>query len=81
MISLKEINKQRVRAIPLPQEDKRPIKGFDICETLYANIFMVAKKNMGKTSAIFKIMKECTDKNTILYIFCSTIYKDKNWIR
>ena len=25
-------------------------------------------------------MKGCTDKNTIIYVFCSTIYKDKNWI-
>ena len=25
-------------------------------------------------------MKGCTDKNTIIYVFCSTIYKHKNCI-
>ncbi len=80
MISLRQINKQKVKAIPIPDEDTRPIKGFDICEEVYANIFLCAKKKSGKTSAIFKIMKGCSNKNTIIYVFCSTVYKDKNWI-
>ena len=80
MFSLQQINKQKVKAIPIPDEDKRPIKGFDICEEVYANIFLCAKKNSGKTSAIFKIAKECATKKTVVIIFCSTAYKDKNWI-
>ena len=81
MISLKKINKQTVKAIPIPNEDTRPIKGFKICEEVYANIFLCAKKKSGKTSAIFKIIKECSNKDTIIIIFCSTVYKDKNWIQ
>lgn len=81
MTSLKQINSQFVRAIPIPHEDTRPIKGFDICEEVYANIFLCAKKKSGKTSALFKIMKECVVRKTIIYIFCSTAYKDKNWIQ
>ena len=80
MISLKQINKQRVKAIPIPDEDTLPIKGFDLCEEVYANIFLCAKKKSGKTIAIFKLMKGCSNKKTIVYVFCSTIYKDKNWI-
>ena len=81
MISLRQINNHVVRPIPIPSSfDTRPIKGFDLCETLYANIFLTAKKNSGKTSTIFKIMKHCSDKKTIIIIFCSTIYKDENWI-
>ena len=26
-------------------------------------------------------MKECSTKHTIIIIFCSTVYKDKNWIQ
>ena len=78
MLSLKQINDQR---IPIPDEDTRPIKGYDICEEVYANIFLCARKKSGKTSALFKIMKECASKKTILIIFCSTCYKDKNWIQ
>ena len=81
MISLRQINNHVVRPIPIPSSfDTRPIKGFDLCETLFANIFLTAKKNSGKTSTIFKIMKHCSDKKTIIIIFCSTIYKDENWI-
>ena len=81
MISLRQINNQYVSAIPIPDEDKRPIKGFDICEEPYANIFLCAKKKSGKTSALFKIIKECVVKKTIIVVFCSTAYKDKNWIQ
>src|SRR5688572_22370602 len=80
-ISLQQINTQYVRAIPIPNEDKRPIKGYDICEEVYANIFLCARKKSGKTSALFKILKECVSRKTIIIVFCSTVYKDKNWIQ
>lgn len=80
MISLKQINREIVKAIPIPDEDKREIKGYDICEEVYANIFLCAKKKSGKTSALFKVMKKCCIKTTVIYVFCSTVYKDVNWI-
>lgn len=80
MITLKQINNQQVKAIPLPEIDPRPVKGCDICSEIYANIFLCAKKKSGKTSALFKILKECTTKKTIIIVFCSTVYKDPNWI-
>lgn len=79
-ITLHQINKQIVKAIPLPEEDNRPIRGFDICEEVYANIFFCAKKKSGKTSALFKLVKECAGKDTVIIAFCSTLFKDKNWI-
>src|SRR3954454_12037286 len=81
MISLKQINNQLVKAIPIPDEDTRPIKGYDICEEVYANIFLCARKKIGKTSALFKILKECAGRKTTIIVFCSTCYKDKNWIQ
>lgn len=81
MISLKKINTQKVNKIPIPDEDTRPIKGHDICEEVFANIFLCAKKKSGKTSALFKILKECVVKKTIIVIFCSTAYKDECWIQ
>ena len=44
-------------------------------------MFLCARKKSGKTSALFKIMKECSARKTVLVIFCSTVYKDKNWIQ
>ena len=81
MITLKQINNQYVKAIPLPEIDPRPVKGYDICQEIYANIFLCAKKKSGKTSALFKILKECATKKTVIIIFCRTVYKDPNWFK
>lgn len=82
MISLKQINNKVVKAIPIPANlDNRPIKGYQVCSQLYGNTYLVAKKNMGKTLCVFKLLKECSIKTTKLIIFCSTIHKDENWIQ
>ena len=81
MFSLRKINDKHVKAIPIPDEDKRPIKGYDICEEVYANIYLCSRKKSGKTCALFKILKECAGKKTKIVVFCSTSYKDKNWIQ
>jgi hypothetical protein len=56
-IILKQTNNQIVKAIPIPNVDTRPIKGFDLIQELYANIFLCARKKSGKTSVIFKLIK------------------------
>ena len=81
MISLKHINKQYVEAIPISDEDLKPIFGADIVEEVYINIFLCAPQKSGKTSAVFKILKECLGRKTVIVIFCSTACKDKNWIQ
>lgn len=81
MISLKQINDKVVKPIPIPDIDKRPVRGYEICPEPYANIFACAKKKKGKTSVINTILGECSGKKTIIIIFCSTVYKDKNWIQ
>lgn len=81
MITLKRINNKIVKKIPIPNEDMRPVKGYSLIPEVYSNIFICAKKKSGKTSATFKILKECSIKNTVIIVFCSTIYKDKNWIQ
>ena len=52
MISLRQINKQIVKAIQLPFDDIRPIKGYDMGPELNSNIFLSAKKKSGKTSVL-----------------------------
>lgn len=79
-IHLKTINKERVHKVKLPSIDASKIKGYDILPNPDSNIFICAKKKSGKSTTIFKIMKACTDKKTKIYIFCSTINKDRMWI-
>ena len=81
MITLKQINKEYVKAIPIPSAlDKRPVRGGSVCSEVYSNIFLCAKKKSGKTSCTFTIMKRCCDKRTHIIIFSSTLFKDENWL-
>ena len=78
--SLLKINKEKVKKVKLASEDDlRPIKGSDLFPELYANIFLNARKKTGKTSAIFKIIKECGSKETTVIVFCSSLNKDATW--
>jgi hypothetical protein len=80
MIRIKKINKHVVKPIPVPIIEPDKIKGYDLIPKLYCTIFLCAKKESGKTNAIFKILKECTGKKTHLYIISSTVFNDPNWI-
>ena len=77
----KRINREDVTAVPLLQKpDDRPIKGSKLFSELYANVFLCARKKSGKTSTIFKIIKECVGSNTTILAFVSTLHKDANWL-
>jgi len=65
--------------VPKIEEDKRPVKGGDIFPLLYCIIYLLAKKNSGKTVVIFNICKQCAGKNTKFIFISSTVYKDKTW--
>ncbi len=79
-IKLRRLNDHAVSAIPNPNgEDKRPVKGAEIIALLKCIIFLCAKKNSGKTSAVFKLMKECAGRDTKIIVFCSTIESDPSW--
>ena len=80
-VSTKKINNVKVCTIPREgEEDKRPIKGYEICCHLYGNIYLVAKKNSGKTTLIWNIINRCAGRDTVIIAFVSTIDNDPNWI-
>jgi len=79
-IVTKKVNNCRVRTIPREgMEDKRPIKGYDLCPCLHANIFLVAKKNSGKTYIIYNIIDRCSGRDTIIFAWVSTLNNDPSW--
>ena len=73
---LKKINNEVVKPIPLPSIDPKLVKGNKLFAEIYANVFIVAKKKSGKTCTVFKIIKECCNKDTKVVIFASTLNKD-----
>lgn len=79
---LKRINNEKVSAVPvIGGADTRPVKGANLFSEPYANIFLLAKKKSGKSSVIYKIINDCSERNTKILAFCSTIYKDNVWIQ
>lgn len=79
MITIRKVNNAVVRPIPLEQVPPENIKGYELFDKVFANIFLLAKKRSGKTSTIFRILKSCVGKQSTLFIFASTIHIDDNW--
>jgi hypothetical protein len=79
MYQLKKINDIKVTPLNTPKIDPSKIKGYDMIPELYANIYLVAHKKSGKTTCIFNILKNCTNKDTKLVFFGSTIYNDASY--
>jgi hypothetical protein len=79
--AIKQINNEIVRKVPLKEpEDTRLAKGHRLFPELNANIGIIAKKNSGKSTVINTTIRRCAGPNTKIYVFCSTLDYDKNWI-
>lgn len=81
-ILLESINNQVVTPIPMIGGgviDNRPVKGADLFPEIYSNIFICSRKKTGKTSVIFKILKDCVGRDTNIIVFCSTLHKDQSY--
>lgn len=77
MIRAKRINNMIVTPPPsLDKKDPRPVRGRELFEEPYANVFIASRKKSGKTYTIYNILKKCVGKNTTVIFFCSTLYKD-----
>lgn len=80
-IILRTINNHKVIPVPLPNADPRPVLGATICPAAYGPIFIIAKRESGKTVVIDYILKHCASPKTHVIIFCSTLYNDDRWIQ
>ena len=80
---IKEVKINNIKVKAILQEEEEDIskwRGSKIFNVRYPNIFLLAKKNSGKTCTIFTILKQTLTKNTEVIIFSSTVHKDKNMI-
>ena len=80
MIRVKKVNNQVVKPVKFITgrgDDKRPIKGADLFSEIYCNTYICARKKSGKSSVLFKIVKECATKETTVIVFASTVDKDR----
>ena len=78
-INLKVINEEKVNPIKMPKDDKYLALGHELFPKKYGNIFICSKQGSGKTTVINKIIEDCTDKDTQLFVFCSNHNTDSAW--
>lgn len=78
-ITLKKVNNEVVEPIKIKKKDDLPVKGSNIYPTPFVNVAFCAKTKSGKTSLIFKMIKERVDKDTQIIAFVSTINVDAVW--
>ena len=69
----------RVELIPKPKGACRPALGAEYFTEPYANILLLAKKNSGKTTIIYNIIKNCAGPKTEVIIFCPTWRRDDSY--
>lgn len=82
-MTLKTVKINNEQVLPFKstvKADTRPVKGYNLFPECICQVTLVAKKKSGKTVVIQKIIKECGDKNTKVYAFCSTVNKDTAWL-
>ena len=80
MLKTKTINNVKISKIKLPVVAQKKIRGSCVLP-IYSNTFLCAKKNSGKTTTIYNMLKKCVDSDTVLDLFVSTIEKDRSWIQ
>lgn len=82
MVALEKINDCEVK----PQKGLQVDHGQDICkgselfDIRFSNIFMLARRKMGKTITLSYVVRKSTTKNTTVIIFSSTANKDATMI-
>lgn len=81
MITEKKINDVVIDPLHTSNYSIRNIKGKNYFDLFPYLLFISAKKKSGKTSLIWNIIKNTTDKNTKFFIFCSTYNVDKSWMK
>lgn len=77
---LKKINHVKIETIKIPKIDNSKVLGAELFPHIYSNVYISAKKNSGKTTVIYNIIKKCCDKNSVVVVFCSTYRNDASWI-
>lgn len=79
MISINKVNDYKVKTLSNPKYDPKKIKGYDLVPGLYYNIFLCARKESGKTTVLWNILDQCSNKNTKVYFFVNTLYADNSY--
>jgi hypothetical protein len=81
MITESKINDVVIDPLHTSNYTTKNVMGWKYFDLFPYLLFISAKKKSGKTSLIWNILKNTTNKHTKFFIFCSTYNVDKSWIK
>lgn len=81
MLRISKINDIMIKPVKQAKLRKEDVRGFEMFEELYANIFICAKKKSGKSTIIYNILKQCVGRDTRIFIFSATVHKDPTYLK
>ena len=65
----KEINDIKIKPVVHLALESHEILRYDYFSTLYSNIYICSKRKSGKTTLIYNILKNCTNKRSNVVFF------------
>ena len=76
VITTNKINNIKIK--PLIRDEINPdlVVGFSYFEEPYSNICILGKKKSGKTNLLYNILRKCLNKETEVFLFSSTVFRD-----
>jgi hypothetical protein len=75
-INEKILNDFIIKPVKISKTNDENILGKNMFETLYSNIFIIARKKSGKSNVIYNIIDKGADKRTNILFFVPTFYVD-----
>jgi hypothetical protein len=78
-VKTKTINTVKVKPIPINKRNDLPVKGKELFGTINSTALLCAKRNSGKTTLLYHIIKSIANKETTIIFFVSTIFSDDSY--
>lgn len=80
MFKTKEINDVSIKpVIHKTNENKNNVRAFNYYENPYSNICLMARKNSGKSTVIYRALEQCAKKGTNVFLFSPTVNIDPTY--
>ena len=74
-----KINNVKIKPIITNEHPVEKIGAYQLFPEPYCNVAIIAKKKSGKTSVLYNCLEKCTNKNTHVWLFSSTIHRDSTY--
>lgn len=75
------INNVKIKPVITNQDgwNSKTVRGYDYYTNPYSNVCLLARKNSGKSTVIYRALEQCVAKGTNVFIFSPTVHMDATY--